>query len=884
MKRLLRPRSVRRILFLVLFCLIFTAPIVWAGTNKPSKKVLILHSFEPFLPFSVITNRTIQTTLTANSTERIDFFSEYLDLARFPDNPYVKKLSDFYRKKYWERQPDLIIAVLKPALDFLLKNGKEIFPGVPIIFCGLERQQIEGLALGPKITGVFFEIDPRATLNAMLKLHPDTKHIAVIAGAQANDKGYEATVRQAFKEFEDKLDFLYLSGLSMDETLQKLGNLPKHTLVVYVTMFQDGTGKAFIPAVVVKTFSEASNSPLYSLYDSYFGNGIVGGRLASFELQGKKAGELGLRILRGDSPSDIPFIACPTTYMFDWRQMKRWHIREDLLPSGSTVSFKVPTLWDLYKWQILGIIFFLLCQLLFIVVLIVQRLQRRKAEREAVDSRNFLQAVLSASPIGICSVRGRSFEWVSESYCRMIGYVPGELIGKTARILFKSDEEYERAGTFMHEQGWCETKHLRKDGSLIDCRLRSSRIDSSVYVIACEDITMWKQLESHLFQSQKMEAIGTLAGGVAHDFNNILSVIMGYAGLMDMNMEESDHLKAYVRQILSSTEKAAYLTQSLLAFSRKQVIDLKPTNINKIIDETRAILSRLIGEDIELTSRLTDNKLFALADRGQLDQILMNLATNARDAMPGGGKLHIETKTAEMDDEFIESHGFGRPGRYAVISVSDTGPGIEEKTRERIFEPFFTTKEVGKGTGIGLSIVYGIIQQHSGFIQFNSTTGQGATFDVYLPLIDADGPEGEHIPQTFAGGTETILVAEDEADLRTLVVTVLANAGYTVLAAGDGEDALMKFRECQNMIDLVVLDVVMPRMNGKKAYDCIKKLKPKTPVLFFSGYTDDIIHEKGVYDKELNFISKPIIPFEFLKKIRQVLDGKENLFTDDLSS
>ena len=876
MQRRLSPQSVRRILFLILLCLMFTVPTVCSGMNKPSKKVLILHSFEPFLPYSIIANRAIQTTFITNTKEHIGFYSEYLDLARFPDDLYMKQLIDLYRKKYSEHQPDVIIAILKPALDFLMKQGKELFPGVPIIFCGIEKYQLEGVELGTKTTGVLMEIDPRATLNAIMRLHPNTKNIAVIAGAQANDKGYEATARQAFREYEDRFKFIYLSGLSIKETLEKLRNLPEYTIVIYITMFQDGEGKAFIPAVEAKTFSKASNSPVYSLFDSYMGNGIVGGRLVSFEMQGEKAGELGVRILKGEKPSNIPFIACPTAYMFDWRQMKRWRIKENLLPPDSNVLFKIPTIWEMYKWHIIVVAFFLLCQFLLIVVLIIQRIQRRKAEKEAIDSSNFLQAVLSASPIGICSVRGRTFEWVSEPYCHMIGYVSGELIGKTTRLLYGSDEEYERVGAFIHEQGWCETKHLRKDGSWIDCRLRSSPIDNSAHVIACEDITMWKQLESQLMQSQKMEAIGTLAGGVAHDFNNILSVVMGYTGLIDMNMEEGNPLKAYVRQILSSVEKAASLTRSLLAFSRKQVIDLKPVNINEIIKEAKGILSRLIGEDIELTARLTENKLIVMADSGQLAQILMNLAANARDAMPGGGMLHIETKTTEMDEEFITNHGFGRKGKYVAISVSDTGLGIEEKTQGRIFEPFFTTKGVGKGTGIGLSIVYGIIQQHSGFIQVDSITGQGTTFDVYLPLVDTEVPEENSMPQNITGGTETILIAEDEEDLRAFVATVLANAGYTVFEAKDGEDAVMKFKDRQNMIDLVVLDVVMPGMNGKKAYDRIKKLEPKTPVLFFSGYTDDIIHKKGVYDKELNFISKPIVPFEFLKKIREVLDGKEN--------
>jgi PAS domain S-box-containing protein len=1006
-RRLQRSSSLRFtcvILSLSFFCLILTIPSVWAGMNKSSRKVLILHSFEPFLPYSITVNQALRTTFIANSTERIDFYSEYLDLARFPDKFYLQQLVDFYQRKYSNNQPDVIIALLKPALDFLLKQGNELFPGVPIVFCTVERRQLEDVMLGTKTTGVLMEIDPKATLDVALRLHPNTKRIVVISGAQANDKGYEATVRRAFSEYEDRFDFLYMSGVPMREILQRVKNLPEHTIVIYVTMFQDGEGKAFVPAVVAKTISETSNRPLYGLFDSYFGNGIVGGRLVSFELQGRKAAELGLRILKGEKPSDISFAASPNAFMFDWRQLKRWHLRENLLPPDSAVLFKVPTLWEIYKLQIIGVAFFLLCQFLLIVFLIIQRLQRRAAEKALLLTQLSLDH--ASEELLRVDIDG-TFLYVNDAICSQLGYSKDEFLsmkipdinpgfswpefikdmmehgtkifetchqakdgrnmpvevrtdlvefeGKKYIFAFVRDiserKQWEEAvlsekqrfltladhapfglalidkqgnityvnpkfrEIFVHDldhistgEEWFRTiftndipkydtaynwrKYLNEHNCSeqepmifpFTCGNNTEKIISLIAVeletgeliVTFEDITMRKQLEFQLLQSQKMEAIGTLAGGVAHDFNNIMSVVLGYAGLMDMKMKEDDPIKIYVKKILSSVEKAVYLTQSLLAFSRKQVIDLKPVDINEIIGETKGILYRLIGEDIELTARLTSDKLTVLADHGQLDQILMNLATNARDAMPDGGLLHIETKAAVMDEEFIAGHGFGRTGRYAAISVLDTGLGIDEKNQERIFEPFFTTKEVGKGTGLGLSIVYGIIQQHSGFIQVNSKTGQGTTFDIYLPLIDTEEQEGERILQTFTGGTETILIAEDEADLRTLVGAILVNAGYTVFEAIDGEDAVMRFKASRDVIDLVIVDVVMPRMNGKEAYDQIIVLKPEMPVLFFSGYTDDIIHKKGVYDKELSFISKPIIPAELLKKIRQILDDKEN--------
>lgn len=388
-----------------------------------------------------------------------------------------------------------------------------------------------------------------------------------------------------------------------------------------------------------------------------------------------------------------------------------------------------------------------------------------------------------------------------------------------------------------------------------------------------EDITEKKRLEDQLRQAQKMEAVGQLAGGVAHDFNNILTAIVGYAQILNMMEREDDLKREYLEHILTSCEKAARLTQGLLAFSRKQVMNLTVTNLNHVVKMVETFLKRVIGEDIEFETGLSEKVLMVKIDPLQIEQVLMNLATNARDAMPDGGVLKINTDLVKLDDHFIRAHGYGSPGSYAILSISDTGEGMDEETRKRIFEPFFTTKGVGKGTGLGLSIVYGIIKQHHGFINVYSEPDRGTIFKIYLPLATEmtreKGPI-EAFPPT--GGTETILLAEDNAEVRKVTGTVLAQFGYRVIQAVDGEDAVNKFMGNKEAVQLLLLDIVMPKKSGKDTYDEIRRIRPGIKVLFTSGYMMDMAKNKEILEEGLDYISKPVLPTELLKKVREILD------------
>jgi len=380
------------------------------------------------------------------------------------------------------------------------------------------------------------------------------------------------------------------------------------------------------------------------------------------------------------------------------------------------------------------------------------------------------------------------------------------------------------------------------------------------------------KLQAQLSHAQKMESIGQFAGGIAHDFNNVLAAIVGYGNLLQMEMRSNDPLHLYANQILSAAEQATGLTQSLLAFSRKQVINPKHVDLNGSIRKVDKFLSRVIGEDITMVTHLDDEPLTVFADPIHLEQILMNLATNARDAMPQGGTLTIETR--RVDGEV--PGGFGEQGSWALVTVTDTGIGMDEETRGRIFEPFFTTKEPGRGTGLGLAIVYGVVTQNKGHIEVLSEVGKGSTFKITFPLAGpgAEICEPARLPAPPRRGTETILLAEDNGMVRELSKHVLTESGYTVLEAVDGADALRTFLEHQDEIQLIITDVIMPKMSGREFCDEARRHRPNVHVIFTSGYPADLLEKEGVLGKGLGFIAKPATPLALLLKVRETLDQR----------
>jgi two-component system, cell cycle sensor histidine kinase and response regulator CckA len=507
---------------------------------------------------------------------------------------------------------------------------------------------------------------------------------------------------------------------------------------------------------------------------------------------------------------------------------------------------------------------------------------RKKAEEEIRKVKEEWEQTFDAitDPIMILDT-GHRIVKANKAVAEKLGISPSEAVGLNC---------YREVHGLSEPPSYCPHARLMTDGQPHSTEIYEPRIGghflvdvSPLYdthgklhgsVHYARDISERKHLETQLRHVQKMEAIGTLAGGIAHDFNNVLTAIIGYGHLTTMEMTEDDPLRHNVEQILAAADRAATLTHSLLAFSRKQVLDTRPVDLGKIIRNVEGFLKRIIGEDIQLRTEVNEDALTACADSSQIEQVLMNLATNARDAMPDGGSLVIGATRTEIDGTFVEVHGYGAPGSYVLVTVADTGQGMDQETAQRMFEPFFTTKEFGKGTGLGLSIVYGIVKQHSGYINAYSEPGQGTTFKIYLPLISVSPVTLEKITLPYPlGGTETVLVAEDDPTVRSLTTSILTGFGYTVIEARDGEEAIARFRDQAEEISLCLFDVIMPKKKGWEAYEEIGNIRQGVKVLFMSGYQADNFPHHGKMPEGAAFIAKPVVPRLLLQKVRELLDG-----------
>lgn len=512
-----------------------------------------------------------------------------------------------------------------------------------------------------------------------------------------------------------------------------------------------------------------------------------------------------------------------------------------------------------------------------------QKLEKTYAELLLRD-----QALNSADNAVLITDIDGTIEWTNEAFTTLTGYSEQEALGKNPRDLVKSGkhskEFYKNLwDTILSGKVWRgEFINKRKDGSLYHEEETITPVTDSHgrikhFIAIKTDISDRKKLEEQLRQSQKMEAVGQLAGGIAHDFNNLLTVINGYADMLLVAKSDGDVEINELTQIRQAGQRAASLTRQLLAFSRRQILEPEILSLNTVINNTEKMLRRLIGENIFLETSLDADISNCEADPGQMEQVIMNLCINARDAMPAGGRLLIETSNIVLDKEYLKSHQGVKPGNYVMMSFTDNGTGMEKEVRERIFEPFFTTKEEGKGTGLGLSTVYGIVKQSGGNIWVYSEPGQGTTFKIYLPAAGEQKRSAKSKQEDLVRlhGTETILVVEDDDNVRRVVERSLSKYGYNVLLAADGVEAVDAARKHHNNIDLLLTDVVMPKMSGKELADKIIVLYPEIKICFMSGYTDGAIVKNGILDSGINFIQKPFSPKLLVQKLRKILDDNE---------
>ena len=470
--------------------------------------------------------------------------------------------------------------------------------------------------------------------------------------------------------------------------------------------------------------------------------------------------------------------------------------------------------------------------------------------------------------ITVSDASGRILE-ANDAFLRMVGCSRQEVLaGDATWELSGPTERCPRASA----RAW-ESEYRRKDGRRIPVLVAEAPLEGGESISIALDLSERRRLEGQLRQAQKMEAVGRLAGGIAHDFNNVLSIILSYAEMVSTDLHPDEPLRQEVEEIRAAACRAADLTRQLLAFSRQQVLEVKVLSLNRCIAGMEKMLRRLLGADVALTS-LQDPELWSMeADPSQIEQVILNLAVNARDSMPRGGKLTIQTANVMLDEEYARGHHDVRPGPYVMLAMSDTGVGIDAETQARMFEPFFTTKEMGKGTGLGLATVFGIVKQSGGHIWVYSELGHGTTFKVYFPRVRGEVkiPATPPPPETLRG-SETILLIEDDAQVRALARSILRRSGYVVLDAANGGEALLICEQHGAKIDLLLTDVVLPLMGGREIAERLRMMRPELKVLFMSGYTDDTVLQHGILDTGVAYLQKPLTPVSLMRKVREVLD------------
>jgi len=989
-------------------------------SGNPPKRVLLLYSFDNEEGIYTEFDHVLRAQLRSGARDRVEFYTEYLDLVRFPGAAHSANLVKLLKLEFSEQKPDLIVPVSYSALQFLLDEGKELFPGAPAValfnarrLAEVKRRIATGAA-GRDITGVTSTDEPARTLDLALQLQPDTKRVAVVVGCSPVEKYWVDQLKQDFLPYSGTIEFTYLTGMTMNEVLRRVAELPPHTVILNTFFFEDSRGQFFLEGEALDLVAGAAHVPVYAIYSSDIGHGVVGGRMTESGNLGRKVAGLAERVLSGENAASIPIVSDNSAQdTVDWRQLRRWNISEKRLPASAVKLFREPSVWERFRYLIIAAISLCILETILILALLFSIERRKRAEKALLREKILADAVIESLP-GVFVLQdkaGKNIRWnknaetvarynlaevsplgnvvdkykdtvqraTEEAFERGSGSVEAEYMvaqgAGTAPYYFtgvrvelegkpyiaaigidlteskKAEQAVRRSeaelrsfvenapygiGTiaiqqdrFLHAnpalvkmlgyQSEAEVLALtvsrdlysdgdaggrfraqptradffsavdftwkRKDGKPVVVRASGRRLSNPssgtvLLEIIAEDVTSRRLLEEQLLHAQKMEALGQLAGSVAHDFNNLLGVIIGYSELISADLISNAPIRARLEIIKKAGVRAASLTSQLLAFSRRQVLEPRVLNLNSLVTETQKMLQRLMGEDIEQKIVLDPALGKTKADPGQMVQVIMNLAVNARDAMPTGGRLRIETKNISFDD-VANFYGVPvPPGQYVMVSVADTGTGIDAETQKHLFEPFFTTKAAGKGTGLGLATVYGIVKQSGGYVFADSELRKGTTFRLYLPQVDQPEEEVSRQPQKLAAfppGSTTLLVVEDERAFQDLLREGLQSKGFHVLVASNGVEALQVAEQYDGPIRMLITDVIMPQMSGPELAKSLTKARADIDVLYMSGYTDDKLGNIAGSNGELTWIQKPFYLNDLLARIQEILhrhDGK----------
>lgn len=877
-----------------------------SDSGREKSHVLVLHSYHGELPWSRGLMQGLERGFQDSGLPLV-MHVEYMDGIRHRQEENFPVMKDYLSQKYARVPLQGVLATDDVALDFLLLYRDEIFPGLPLVFCGPNDFTPERLEFQERITGIAENPDMRGTIGLIRRLHPKASSIAVVSDRNPASLRVIEGLKKIAGELGQPGLFSLLTDASLEALLAELQALPRGTPVVFHAFLRDASGKTYASNLKnLRLLASRSGLPFYTFKKIDIGEGAVGGAVISEERMAEIAAGMVLQILKGLPPQGIPVIYhTPQVYLFDYPKLRDFKIPPEILPAGSILINRPFPLYHEHRtaFYIAGAALLLLLCLLIVLTLKNrrERRHRRNAEQHLRESQDRYRSIIVVSNTGAWEFnRETNHQWCSPEYFSMIGHDAAEFTmngGDNLRqvwtdFLHPEDREpalaffrdylnrgseglYEQHFRMRHKEGhwvwiWSRGKTLcRPDGSLTPLTL-----GTHINISDIRDAEARREkLQAQLLQAQKMESVGILAGGVAHDFNNLIQVMRGNLELLAMGATLDTRSMQRLDVVAGAMDRAAKLVQQLLFFSRKAESSRVRMDINDEIRMLSHLLERIIPRMISMELHLCSGISPVCADPVQMEQALLNLANNAADAMPEGGRLIFETKNVDLDDSFVKTHEGACRGPHVLISVSDTGCGMDAETLSHAFDPFFTTKEVGKGSGLGLASVYGIVKAHGGYLQCYSEPGHGTVFNVYFPVVDEGGTELKTLPEPSLPGTgsETLLLVDDEAHIREMGREALENAGYTVLCAGSGEEALTIYGEEVQRIDLILLDLNMPGMGGHRCLRELLKKNPHARVLISSGYSANGQAMEALASGAMGFIGKPWLLKELMEKVREVL-------------
>lgn len=856
---------------------------------QPLKRnVLLLNSYHQNFPWTNDLVLGVEDVLSALPFE-VEVWTEFLDAKRKSGAEHEAWVEKTLGEKYRTLKLDLIVCSDDDALRFLLKYRDTLFGPVPVVFSGVSSPELLREAPRSSYTGVVEEFDLASYLDAALRIFPATRHVFVVSDAAPSNLVHLHAL-QRIARGRERLHFVFLDGslLSFPQILTQLRAMPPDSLVITTNFSHDRTGTyVALTEASVQIVRAAGAAPVFSPNSAQLGQGYAGGCVNNGRSHGLQAGQIAKRVLEGVAPENIPIARHGVLQMvLDYSVLDRLGVPADRIPPAAVLLNRPETMSDFYDrnrrlvW--IGAALTLI-QFLIIAAMVANVLRRRRAELQLRASQSHLERAQKLAQLGswekdprtgalrwsdeVYRIHGLDRELFEPTFERLLALVHPDDRERIRLMAQTADKESRnRAMEYRIVRPDGRVRHVRSYGEFTQLGDGGALVMGTV-----QDVTEMKEIEEQFRHVQRVESLGTLAGGIAHDFNNLLTVINGYSHLLLGGMGEADQGRRQLVEIQKAGQRAADLTRQLLAFSRKQVLQPQVLDLNEVALSMQGLISPLLGENVELRIQTAKELKLARVDRTQVAQVLLNLAANARDAMPSGGVFTIRTANEEILEARSSQSMDLQPGSYVALYAMDTGCGMDDETRERIFEPFFTTKEVGKGTGLGLSSVYGIVKQSGGHISVFSKPGLGATFRILLPAVNAPATlvaSADWTPQA-GGNHRVILLVEDQRQVRELAQETLRRLGYRTYAAENGEQALTMFAAADPPVEVLVTDVVMPGISGPELAERLLQQNPHLGVLYISGYPGDSL-ERGNGARAGRFLRKPFLPKDLEAAVEEV--------------